>query len=789
MAINRVSGNILNDNLQRGANLSVQGNLIYFDVTNDRVGILTSTPAHAFTVSGTANVANLLVDASSANAVLYAGSSRLVETTGNLGFDGSQLTVIGSAVVDNVTIDGSNIESSGSLVISAAGNIDLLPVGGSTNIGNVLVDAIPANRVVITGSDSQITSTASLIFEQASNLFNVIGEARIDDVLINGNSISTWTANTDLNLSSSGTGEVIVNTLAVSDLSANRVVYSQDSEGTLVDSANLGFDGSTLSIIGALSIDNIAIDGNTVTSTAGLDFQTAANGNIVLETDGTGIVKIPDPNGVVIPVGNSDQRPGTPDTGTMRFNTTLEDLEIYNGVAWETVGASGNTFIITNQTINPDGVSNSFVLTQDATSASILLTINGISQTPDTDYFVSGNVLDMSTVPLSTDTIQVRYLAGLETIDRLTNSSANARIQVTSFGNIDFVSTGSINATGNLLPAANVTYDIGSSSKSWRDLYLSGNSIYLGNLIIQDAGTNQIAFFLSDGITPATVDPINVDISSISNGASEISIAASSGNASISIGGVTDVAKFTTAGMEVTGNITASQGFANGNSRVLISANGNITANVAGNIISQTHTGGLEVFGTISTAGNINTGNLLAALITSTDVVAGNITGSSLAVGNITNNNANGVGNIGNASSYFNTVFARATSAQYADLAEKFRADEEYDPGTVLVFGGSAQVTACDSYADSRAAGIVTTDPAHLMNSAAPGITAAIALAGQIPCKVCGPVSKGDLLTTSTRPGYAQRLDPKHWNPGAVIAKALEDSTQDSAVILVATWH
>ena len=59
----------------------------------------------------------------------------------------------------------------------------------------------------------------------------------------------------------------------------------------------------------------------------------------------------------------------------------------------------------------------------------------------------------------------------------------------------------------------------------------------------------------------------------------------------------------------------------------------------------------------------------------------------------IENSQANVTGNIGNATSYFNTVFAKATSAQYADLAEMYVADAEYQPGTVLEFGGDDEVT------------------------------------------------------------------------------------------------
>jgi hypothetical protein len=96
-----------------------------------------------------------------------------------------------------------------------------------------------------------------------------------------------------------------------------------------------------------------------------------------------------------------------------------------------------------------------------------------------------------------------------------------------------------------------------------------------------------------------------------------------------------------------------------------------------------------------------------------------------------------------------------ATSAQYADLAENYTADAKYAPGTVLEFGGTAEVTlAIDE--SKRVAGIVSTQPAHLMNS---HLTAdhvvAVALIGRVPCKVRGTINKGDMLI-SAGDGYAQ---------------------------------
>lgn len=144
---------------------------------------------------------------------------------------------------------------------------------------------------------------------------------------------------------------------------------------------------------------------------------------------------------------------------------------------------------------------------------------------------------------------------------------------------------------------------------------------------------------------------------------------------------------------------------------------------------------------------------------------------TTLTTNQILNGGANGTGNIGAAGGAFNTVFAKATSAQYADLAEKYTSDADYPPGTVVVFGGEAEITISTVECDSKVAGVISTDPAFIMNANSDGLL--VALTGRVPCIVKGPVNKGDVLITSDLPGVAQRLG-SNWKPGCVIGKSLE---------------
>ena len=130
------------------------------------------------------------------------------------------------------------------------------------------------------------------------------------------------------------------------------------------------------------------------------------------------------------------------------------------------------------------------------------------------------------------------------------------------------------------------------------------------------------------------------------------------------------------------------------------------------------------------------------------------------------------------------TITATATQAQYADLAERYEADAQYDAGTVVCFGGDNEIEACKENGCTRVAGVISTAPAYMMNSDA-GDDAThpyVALAGRVPCKVTGTIKKGDMLMASDKEGHA-KAGP--FKGGAMIGKAIEDFDGESGVIEV----
>jgi hypothetical protein len=119
-----------------------------------------------------------------------------------------------------------------------------------------------------------------------------------------------------------------------------------------------------------------------------------------------------------------------------------------------------------------------------------------------------------------------------------------------------------------------------------------------------------------------------------------------------------------------------------------------------------------------------------------------------------------------------NLLSTTATAAQYADLAEKYSSDKAYEPGTIVMFGGDAEVTIA-SERTRAVAGIVSTNPAYLMNSHMEGLTVDVALQGRVFCKVQGRINKGDMIVNGGTGGIG--IADNNPQLGMVVGKALQD--------------
>jgi hypothetical protein len=203
----------------------------------------------------------------------------------------------------------------------------------------------------------------------------VVGNVKVGNVIIS-------------NIGNISAGNVNINNLAapVANADATTKFYVDQAVGN-----------SSGAVLGNLTISNTTISAN------------IANATITIQPTGTGLVTIDTTTGLVIPTGNTAQRPSPEVTGTVRFNTTTSRVEVYDGTEWDQVGQGA----VTNQTLNGDGSTITFVLDRTTTTAAALVILNGITQVPTQAYAMSpspGNSLVFTEAPATGDVIDIRFL-------------------------------------------------------------------------------------------------------------------------------------------------------------------------------------------------------------------------------------------------------------------------------------------------------------------------------------------------------------------------------------------
>jgi hypothetical protein len=523
-------------------------------------------------------------------------------------------------------IDGGNlllnVESPAKTLKFIVGGYDSSNLVGDFSTSRLAVNVTTAS----TGSTSGALQVAGGVGIQGT--LNVQTAANLGNVTFNNLTISSNVTNTGVTINPNGTGQTVIN----SGLNNSKTIVNGTTANTLV-------------------VSGTQIGVNTATPTTGATMHFATTDSIIL------------------PAGAIGNRPATPVAGMFRFSTTTNLPEWYDGTAWGV--PSTNFTIVTANTQTGDNTTTVFTIpVANASTAGTIVSINGVVQEPVTAYSISGNVVTFTEAPASTDKIDFRVFVTTQQVTTVTDVAGTTGLfldlPAENSDIVTFKTNGtesfSIQAnstarfTGNVEPSANVTYNLGSTTKRWKDLWLSGSTIVLGNVQIKESA-GQVAFYAADGSTPAPA-----------------------------------------------------------------------------------------AFNSIDHAGTTGTGN------------------------------------IGSVSSGFNTVFAKATSAQYADLAENYLGDAYYEPGTVVEFGGANEVTLCDTVMSPRIAGVVSTNPAYLMNSGLEGFATPVALQGRVPCKVVGPVRKGDMMVSAGNGAARAATAPVM---GSVIGKALENFDGAAGVIEV----
>tara|TARA_B100001057_G_scaffold382133_1_gene388124 strand:- start:235 stop:1851 length:1617 start_codon:yes stop_codon:yes gene_type:complete len=346
--------------------------------------------------------------------------------------------------------------------------------------------------------------------------------------------------------------------------------------------------------------------------------------------------------------------------------------------------------------------------------------------------YVSGSTYNANTIFRSGSTALIP-----DTTDSVTIGNVDQRFSTLFIDTIQ-IGDASSNAAQYIKKAgANVVLDIGESAAPIDNLYVTSISLANGGGI---SGLNVESFGTSS-------DPI--DTAFISNVAS-------------------GTFHLTSAGLY--GNIVNS-----GGTTVLNPADGV----VAQETTAQTLTN--KTLGTVLAANNSqnigNSGTKFGTVFSSVfDGTQAELTGTSnIAI--INGTSATFTGNVG--ATYFNGI---ATQAQYADMAEIYSSDVEYAPGTVVKIGGEKEITQTLEHADVESFGVISSNPAYLMNSEANGQP--VALAGRVPVKVIGKISKGERLVSSDVPGVAWGVAEEDVDIKAIIGRSLEDKEDgDEGVI------
>lgn len=643
------------------------------------------------------------------------------------------------------------------------------------------IDFKQAVRVVTT-TDITLSGSAPTVVDgvtlAANNRVLVAGQSTASQngiyvvTTLGTGSNGTWTRSTDAN----ATGEI----------EAGMIVMVTD--GTIYADTQWVLATNNPIVVGTTALvfqQNVTNTGNVSAGSSGI--RVLANSNVLVSVSGTANVATFASDGLYV-TGNI-----TSDNLSVGNNVVITGNLTVNGT---TTTINSNTITTNDKSItlannqstsaNVDGagidVGNPAIATwrySNATtswqsnvavtpSANATLNLGGASNYWSTVYAntasLSGNITSTGAVISTINTTTISAAGNITSSYILANGS-----QLTSI-------TGS-NVTGTV---ANATYATSAGTSTTAGTVTTAaqpNITSVGILSsVSVTGNVNASQFVGNGAPLTTITGANVT-GTVANAtyATSASTATTAGTVTTAAqSNITSVGTLTS--LTVSGNTTGGNLLTGG----LISAAGNIT--------------GVNLFGTIQTSSQLNitqigmlsslvvTGNVTGGNVTTAGLISatGSITGSSLTVltgnisgGNIVNTNANGVGNIGSATTYFNTVFAKATSAQYADLAEMYVSDQDYAPGTVVDFGGTEEVTQSTCSYSTAIAGVISTNPSYIMNAGQQGThVLPVAFTGRVPCRVQGPVVKGDVLVSSDIPGTAKRIGTQ-WAPGCVIGKSL----------------
>jgi hypothetical protein len=666
--------------------------------------------------NGTSNVsvaenANVTISiAGSANVVNFAGT--VSEFTGNVTIS-NDLTVANSlSITQDVTIGDQ-------LIINGSFGSNVLPDTNNTRtLGNATLRFASMNTVLVDATGN-ITTTANV---SGGNLISSGSHITTGNVT-GGNFITAGNVEATGNVSG---GNVVTGGAVIATGNASALNITSTGSGNITAGGFFIGDGGFISNVTVAS--NVAVtqiaNGTSIVGIAssGGNVEITSGGILTLQTDGTNVeflVPLDFGSSNVVTTGNVSggnvlATANVIATGNVSGTYILGDGSQLTGIDSAAISnGTSNVTVATNSDITM-GVANSPITIVSATG---LATTGNVSATGNVS---GGNVIITGNVDANKISVTDTMVAG----GTVTGSGLNTTGIITD-GTMQ-IQTGSLTSVANIAAGGNVTVTGN----------ISGGNIVTGAEVIATGNVNG-----GNIIATAAVDAVTIT--------QETGIFTTRAN----VQGATSSTTTTTGALLVAGG--------------------------AG-IVENVNIGGLVVVtGNITTAsGNISGGNILTSgvasagsLVTSTKLTVN----SSDGVTAITNGGTDSVGNIGENSAKFNTIHAVtfsgvSTTAKYADVAEQYLADQEYEPGTVVSIGGVYEITSCGL--GDYPAGVISTDPAYLMNS---GLTAGlpVALLGRVPVRIFGSVIKGQKVYSDLHGRASKNAG------GQLVGISLEDNADE----------
>ena len=801
-----------------GLTTYLQGDLLYAgaggSLTQLAIGGVSSVLSSDGSIPSWTTNLNLAGSVTAGSALFNSNTQSTSNTTGALQVTGG-IGATGNAFIGgNLTVGGA-ISFNSSLSITGDDAVITLSPGGT---GSVSIQ--PAGVTTIGTLGVQTTLVGNLSATQNQQIINFSPTGTNSAITINSAGSLTLGAaaaggiNVTTNITS--TGDIAVNG---GDLTTTATTFNLvNTDATTVNFAGAG----TAVTIGANTVgtttvrNNLTVNGDLTLSgtnaTLSATSVTIADNAIQLAQRTTPTNAVADGGGIILK-GTTDHTllwdvTNTNWTSSEHFNIITGKSFKVNNVAVLSATALGSTVVGSSLTsvgtltggtwtanviagqYGGTGVANTgrtITLGGNLTTSGSFNTTIAVSNTTSVTLPTSGTLIGTN----DTGTVSNNMLAGSIPNNKLANSSITLNGSLVNLGDTVTVTA---NLANNLTAGTGLSFDSGTTFNGGAARTLS-IATSVATLTGTQTFTNKT---FTDSSTLFQDDADNTkkmafDVTAVSaNTTRTLSVPNVSGTI-VTTGDTGSVSNTMLAGSIANAKLTNStiSGVALGSNLFSLTAGGFLTWSV-GTTFNGSAASTLAVNAT-----DANTGSAVVARNASGNFSAGTITASLSGLASAaTNIRVSATDYAGNTASSANTVALRdgssdiyanlfrgtATTARYADLAENYLGDVKYEAGTVVMFGGFAEVTLGED-GTRRVAGVVSTNPAHLMNEGLQGETVvALALQGRVPCKVKGKIRKGDMLVAAGN-GYARaEEDPKF---GQVIGKALEDFDGDSGVIEV----